>query len=227
MVARLTQRQQEYLKFIRNFTAENQFAPLLKEIAQNFNVESSTANKALKTLQEKGHLYFGRSETLGYYIRLPEWHTSGQRMVEVSNIGFVNQYGMLYEFPTLMGHFPTLRMYPRKGKPFVLRLTADIPHTNLLGGDQLFCERDLTPKQDDICIALIGPGKYFLVQILEIFPKDDKVDETHYTWNPIAYYEDTHDYFMEFAQKQGWILETIPESLIYAAVTWMQRDLVY
>ena len=223
----LTIRFQQYLEFIREYIDQNRCAPTLKEIADHFNVKSSTANKALKELEKKGYLYFGNSPTLGYYIRLPEWHTSGQQMVEVSQIGLVNKYGMLYEFPNTMGHFATLRMNRRNGKLFALQMTAEIPRANLLGGDKLICEKDIPPKPEDICVMMIGPRKYFLVVILEIIPIKYKINETYYTWDPIAYDDRTHDFFMGFAREQGWILETIPESLIYGTVIRMQRDLVY
>ena len=178
MPRELTPRLQKYLEFIREYIARNRSAPMLKEIAQHFDVSSPVAIKALKTLQEKGYLYFGRSKTLGFYIRLPEWHTSGQQMVEVSQMGLVDQYGMLYEFPTHMAHFPMLRLNSQNGKLLVLRMAADIPQANLLGRDQLICERGMTPNVDDICVAMIGPEKYCLVSILDVFPRDDEVDET-------------------------------------------------
>jgi hypothetical protein len=148
-------------------------------------------------------------------------------MVEISQLGLVDKYGMLYEFPTKMGHYATLRISSQNGELFALKVAADIPQADLLGHDQLICERGITPNVDDICIALIGPRKYLLVSILEVFPKEDEAGETHFSWNPIAYNDETNDYFMEFAQEQNWILETIPESLIFATVTWMQRQLAF
>ena len=68
----LTPRLRAYLEFIRDYIAQNKSAPMLKEIAQNFNVKSSTANKALEALKEKGYLHFGRSKGTGFYIRLLE-----------------------------------------------------------------------------------------------------------------------------------------------------------
>ena len=49
----LTDRQQEYLDFIRDYIQENESAPRLDEIAKHFGVTSPTAHKALETLQEK------------------------------------------------------------------------------------------------------------------------------------------------------------------------------
>ena len=52
----LTTLQSNYLEFIRGFIQENQSAPRLDEIAKSFGVSSPTVHKALKALQDKGHI---------------------------------------------------------------------------------------------------------------------------------------------------------------------------
>jgi hypothetical protein len=148
-------------------------------------------------------------------------------MVETSQIGFVNQYGMLYKFPTQMGHFASLRMNSRNGDLFALKIAADIPQADFVVHDQLICERDLSPNVGDICVIPFGGKRYFLVQIIEAIPGDEDGKETQYSWNFIAYNEATHDYFAGIAEEQGWVLEYIPESLILATVTRMQRHPIH
>jgi len=47
----LTDRQREYLEFIREYIRKNESSPRLEEIAEHFHVTSPTAHKTLKALQ--------------------------------------------------------------------------------------------------------------------------------------------------------------------------------
>ena len=52
----LTQRQQEILDFVREFSNQNQMPPTLNEIAEHFNIRSSSAAYHLEALRKKGRL---------------------------------------------------------------------------------------------------------------------------------------------------------------------------
>ena len=52
----LTQRQQEILDFVREFSNQNQMPPTLNEIAEHFNIRSSSAAYHLEALRTKGRL---------------------------------------------------------------------------------------------------------------------------------------------------------------------------
>ena len=52
----LTQRQQEILDFVREFSAQNQMPPTLNEIAAHFDIRCSSAAYHLEALRKKGWL---------------------------------------------------------------------------------------------------------------------------------------------------------------------------
>ncbi len=99
MPQELTDRQQEYLDFIRDYIQENESAPRLDEIARHFGVASPTAHKALETLQDKGYLYFGRDSHTGFYIRLIEFEDTSSGVTEIHFLGDVDQFGIVRNFP--------------------------------------------------------------------------------------------------------------------------------
>ena len=65
----LTERQSDYLGFIRQYIDENLSAPQLSEIANNFDVKPTSAHKMLETLEKKGYITFNRDSYSGFYIR--------------------------------------------------------------------------------------------------------------------------------------------------------------
>ena len=94
----LTERQKEYLEFIRNYIRENETSPRLEEIASYFGVKAPTAHKTLEALQSKGYLYFGRDSISGFFIRLIERAGSAETVIEIPITGKVNRFGELIRF---------------------------------------------------------------------------------------------------------------------------------
>ncbi len=68
----LTDRQRDYLNFIKSYIAQNELSPRLEEVAGHFDVKPPTAHKTLEALQRKGFLIFDRTSTSGFFIRLIE-----------------------------------------------------------------------------------------------------------------------------------------------------------
>jgi Mn-dependent DtxR family transcriptional regulator len=52
----LTEREKEYLAFLRDFIRENENTPQLKDVAGHFAVKLPSAHKVLEALQSKGYL---------------------------------------------------------------------------------------------------------------------------------------------------------------------------
>ena len=171
----LTERQREYLEFLRQYIQENESSPRLEEIAAHFRVKSPTAHKALEALQSKGYLYFGRSKTSGFFIRLIERSGSAERVIEIPIAGKVNEYGEVYDFPQMFGHFPTLLVGAEPGEVFALVVMESIPQASLLPQDLLICDYGKRPQPGDICIIPFGlkASRWFLCQMYSLtFDKD-------------------------------------------------------
>lgn len=243
----LTPRQREYLDFIREYIRKNESSPRLDEIAEHFRVKSPTAHKALEALRSKGYLYFGRDSISGFFIRLIERAGAAEIMIEVPLAGKINRLGELYEFPEKHGHLATLLMGAEPGEVFALWVTEDIPEANMLAHDILICDYGKRPKPGDIAILPFGKqsGRWFLCRIysltldeeldsLEVSNKyqipDDLLDTSpgqRFNWAPIAYYEETEDYFLEEAQKEDVPLRPIPPNFVMATVLRLTRTLAF
>jgi SOS-response transcriptional repressor LexA len=243
----LKPRQREYLEFLRQYIQENESSPRLEEIAVNFGVKSPTAHKTLEALQSKGYLYFGRSSVSGFFIRLIERAGSAETVIEIPIAGKVNRYGEVYDFPQILGHFPTLLVGAEPGEVFALDVMEAIPQASMMAQDLLICDYGKRPQPGNICIIPFGlkAKRWFLCQMYSLtYDKDtpqlimasqypipekllDKDLGQELNWTPLAYDEDTEDYFLKVAQEEDLPLGPIPPELVAATVLRLTRPLAY
>lgn len=243
----LTARQREYLEFLRQYIKQNESSPRLEEIADHFGVKSPTAHKTLETLQSKGYLYFGRDSVSGFFIRLIERAGSTETVIEIPVAGKVNKYGEAYDFPQELGHFPTLLVGAEPEKVFALAVMDDIPQASILAQDLLICDYGKRPQPGDVGIIPFGrkANRYILCQMYSLtFDRDtpqlvmanpypitenllDKDLEQKLNWTPLAYDEETEDYFLELAQEEEVPAGPIPPELVVATVLRLSRALAF
>lgn len=236
----LTDRQREYLEFIRTFIQENESAPRLDQIANQFGVTSPTAHKMLDALHQKGYLYFARDSRSGFYIRLIERAGTAELVTEVMIAGKVDKHGEVLEFPEHHGHFASVLQGANPENIFALYVTEAITQANMMVGDLLIFDHDKWPQPGDICIILFG-DRLFLVQMYsKTFDKDtpsfemsnqypiperwvNKALGQKLNWAPLAYDDGTADYFFDVAEKEDVPIAPIPPDLVLATALRLSR----
>lgn len=239
----LTKRQKEYLEYIREYIAKNECSPRLEELAKHFYVKSPTAHKTLKAIQKKGYLYFGRDSISGFFIRLIERAGSTEIVLEVPTIGKVNKYGEIYKFPKKIGHFASVFSGAKPSEVFALAVMDDIPQSNILSQDLIIFDIGKEPQPGDICIfnwehwLLIRVCSYTFDRNTISFETDlpypipenlKKKDlEQWLNWIPLAYDDDTSDYFQELADREGLPMVPIPPDFVVATALRLTRTLAY
>ena len=211
----LTVRQREVLDFIRRYVADNESSPRLEEIADHFGVTAPTAHNYLKTLQSKGYLYFGRTSTHGFFIRLVERAGSAESIIEIGLAGKFDRYGRLFDFPSRIGHFASVLAGAQPENVFALVAIEDLPQASILANDFIIFDQGKKPQPGDICIAAFGEElllirvhsrtfdrelhSMVMVQQYQI-PEEQFEDERGHMliWHPLAYDDETRDYFDTF-----------------------------
>lgn len=240
----LTSRQREYLEFIRQFIRENESSPRLDEISAHFKVKAPTAHTILEALQSKGYLYFGRDPKSGFLIRLIERAGSAEIVMEVPIAGRAGKYGEVYDFPKELGHFASVFIGASPGNVAALMVTEDIPQASILGGDLIIFDLEKKPQPGDICIGPIGE-RFFLLQIAaktmdrevtsfvtsQWYPIPENLTdpdrEQLLNWYPLAYDENTHDWFTQVAEEQHWPIGPIKPEFILATALRLTRALSF
>jgi SOS-response transcriptional repressor LexA len=217
----LTDRQQEYFDFIRDYIQENESAPRLDEIAGHFGVSSPTAHKALDTLQDKGYLYFGRDSYTGFYIRLFEFEDTFSGVTEIHFLGDVDPFGIVRNFPqkTVHSATPTLRSKPED--LFALHVAGNLPAFNMVPHDVLIMDQGKAPQVGDICLTLIDKH-HVLVQIT-----DEDEQTGRLSWITLDEDDDNNPVIIAIQGSQESFLQSLPRDFIIATALRLTRYLAY
>ncbi|MGB2956523.1 MAG: helix-turn-helix domain-containing protein [Anaerolineales bacterium] len=243
----LTPRQSEYLEFIREYINQNESSPRLEEIAKHLGVKSPTAHKTLKGLMAAGYLYFGRSSTSGFFIRLIERAGTSEVVIEIPIAGKVDRYGELVEFPQNHGHFATVLLGANPGEVFALAAWRDIPEASILTGDLLICDYGKRPQPGDMVVLPFGPEvkRLFLCQVHSLtldqdltnlessnpYPIPEVLINKEYgqklNWIPLAYSEENQPYFELAAKQTEMPMQAIGPELTVATVLRLSRNLAF
>ena len=243
----ITNRQKDYLEFIRGYVKKNESSPRLEEIADHFGVKSPTAHKTLKALMRAGYLYFGRDSFSGFFIRLIERAGSAEQMIEINTVGKVNRFGEVYDFPEKYGHFATVLVGVDPQEVFALAVTEDITEASILAGDLLICDFGKKPQPGDIAIIPFGlkARRWFLARMHSTtFDKDtpqlvmanqypipeeltDKQLGKKLNWAPLAYDEGTEEHLLRIIEDEDVPMAAIPPDLVLATVLRLSRALAF
>ena len=217
----ITNRQKEYLEFIRTFIQENKSAPRMDEIAKHFGVTSPTAHKTLETLQEKGYLHFRRDNVTGFYIRLVEFEEPAIEIAEISVLGDVDQFGIVQKFPKKIGHSltPTLQSNPKD--LFALHIAGNLPEFNLVPHDIIIFDQGKKPKVGDICLTLVNDHR-ILVYITDVDQETDRL-----SWTTLSENDSDNPAYVDFRESQSHYPESLPKEFILATALRLTRYLAY
>ena len=240
----LTDRQKEYLEFIRNYIRENESSPRLEEIADHFGVKPPTAHKVLRTLETKGYLYFRRDSLTGFFIRLIERAGSPESVVEVPVVGKLDRYGEVLDFPEMVGHFASVLVGSQLDEIFALYCTVDIPEASLLENDIIIFDRGKKPQPGDICIGPIG-NRLFLLRVhsktfdrdtpnpllAQDYPIPDDLShpelDQDLNWYPLAHTDESHEYYLQVAEEERWPIKPLSPDLVLATALRLTRVLAF
>jgi SOS-response transcriptional repressor LexA len=240
----LSERQKEVLDFIKNYIRINECSPRLEEIAAHFEIKSPTVHKILESLQSKGFLYFSRDKVSGFYIRLIEGAGTEEKFIEIAITGRIDLHGEVYDFPRELGHFAAVLVGSNPEDVFALFTSANISQANISNQDILIFDIGKKPQPGDICLTYIGE-RLFLVRIAsktydenlfslvtaQPYPVPSELEDPQIrrklNWTPLAYDEGTHDYFLQVAEDQKWVIQPISPDLVLATALRLVRQLAF
>jgi hypothetical protein len=156
----------------------------------------------------------------------------------------VDKYGELFDFPEEIGHFPTLLLGAEPGEVFALVVMEDIPQASLLSQDLIIFDQGKRPQPGDICIAPIGQPLFLIrigsktfdkeidsLEMAQQYPIPEDLSnpelEQRLHWYPLAYNDETKDYFFKIAEEQRWPYVSIPQEFIVATALRLTRILAF
>jgi DNA-binding MarR family transcriptional regulator len=241
----LTERQTEYLEYLKDYMSINEHSPTLKEIAEHFKVRPPTVHKTLRALELKGFLMSRRDSVSGFFIRLAERGGGIEKIINLMIIGKVDKDGFLNEFPGKHGNIEVCLFGVDEMEVFGIQMSEDLPQASLRAGDILICDYGKRPQATDIAVLPFGikAKKFWLCQIfsqtmdkdmpnLEVanpFPIPEELIDLNLgkklTWEPLARDKENEKYFEKLEIKEDTFREALPPELVGATVIKIIRKL--
>jgi hypothetical protein len=240
----LTDRQRDYLEFLKEYIYNNEDTPSLTEIADNFEVSLPVAHKTLQALMDKGYLYFERSSEAGFFVRLIERAGAAENVMEVPIAGTVDQYGEVVFFEEKIGSFPAILPGAKPDSVGALVVTERIAQASMQPNDFIIFDIDKNAQPADIFIGPIGQRLFLLRVGSKTFDKDMTTSEmaqdypipetlSHpeyeqkLNWYPLAYSEKTDKYFVEINDNERWPLIPFSPDWVLGTAIRLTRSLRY
>jgi repressor LexA len=166
MKNKLTDRQEEILIFIQQFTAENGYPPTLREIGKNFQISSTFGVKRhLEALVKKGHINIESNASRGISMirkvqdELTESSFNNESVfIKIPVLGRVAAGLPITAIENMEGSLVVDPMFLKKAEDaFALRIRGDsMINAGINDGDLVIVSPNEQSKNGDIIVAMLN-----------------------------------------------------------------------
>ena len=169
----ITDRQQEVLSFISNFTKDNFFPPTVREISEHFNISIRAVQDHIAALQKKGFITIKPKSSRSIRVMQNEDVESGAFIRRVPVLGTVAAGKPLLSEVNLDGFVNLTEPFVRPGKSyFALRVRGtSMINAGILEGDLAIVEQQETAVNGQIVVAVINDA----ITLKRYFREDGRV----------------------------------------------------
>ena len=152
----LTKRQRQILDFITEFTYDNGFAPSLREIGDHFNLSSpATIHAHVQALKQKGMLKtsFNEARSIEIVPASVDWTAS----LELPLVGLITAGEPIEAVEERDTIAVPSDFVTDSANSYVLRVKGEsMIEEGILDGDYVIVERNPSPQNDDVVVALLN-----------------------------------------------------------------------
>jgi repressor LexA len=152
----LTKRQREILDFITEFTADNGYAPSLREIGEHFNLSSpATIHAHIQSLKQKGMLKtsFNEARSIEIIPANVNWVAS----LELPLVGLITAGEPIEAVEEKDTIAVPADFVTDSANSYVLRVKGEsMIEEGILDGDYVIVERNPSPQNGDVVVALLN-----------------------------------------------------------------------
>ncbi len=152
----LTKRQREILDFINDFMESNGFAPSIREIGDHFKLSSpATVHVHIENLKKKGFLKTGFNEARS--IELLHIKNNFAQAIELPLAGLITAGAPIEAVEQLETIAVPADFVRDKVNSYVLQVKGEsMIEEGILSGDYVIVERNPSPKNGDVVVALLN-----------------------------------------------------------------------
>lgn len=152
----LTKRQRQILDFITDFYNEHGYAPSLREIGEHFNLSSpATIHAHIQSLKQKGMLKtsFNQARSIEIIPASVNWTAS----LELPLAGLITAGEPIEAIEEKESIAVPVDFVTNSANSYVLKVKGEsMIEDGILDGDYVIVERNPSPKNGDIVVALLN-----------------------------------------------------------------------
>ena len=151
----LTKRQRQILDFISDFLNQNGYAPSLREIGEHFNLSSpATVHAHVENLKQKGFLKSAYNEARS--IELNQIKVNWSQAIELPLAGLITAGEPIEAVEEKESIAVPADFVSDKINSYVLKVKGEsMIEDGILSGDYVIVERDPSPRNGDVVVALL------------------------------------------------------------------------
>ncbi|MCR5815414.1 MAG: transcriptional repressor LexA [Ruminococcus sp.] len=152
---RITEKERKVFEFIKNYVDENNFAPTVREIQEEFGLKStSTAHRYIITLSEKGLLE--RENNCNRAIRIAGY----KKATSIPVVGTVTAGQPITAIETVEGYLTMSLEKKFSGKLFALKVRGEsMINIGIFDGDTVIVEQTEVASNGDVVVALVNDNE--------------------------------------------------------------------
>ena len=157
---KITAKQEEILKLIRDNILKRGFPPTVREIGEAVNLKSSSSVHAhLDTLEKKGYIRRDPSKPRAIEILDESYAMTRREMVNVPMVGRVAAGEPILATENIEDYFPVPAEFMPKEQSFMLKVKGEsMVNAGILNGDQVLVRQTNAARNGDIVVAMIEDG---------------------------------------------------------------------
>jgi repressor LexA len=192
-MSNLTQKQQDFLDYLKERLERGNRIPSLREIAADLGISHTAVNQYLKALEDKGHVKRDGRYSRNILLLNRARETAGpQRWREVPIIGRIAAGLPMYAQQEWDGTIVLDADVYRGQNLFALRIKGDsMVNAGILDGDLAICEPRQFARNGEIVVALLHGEEatvkrfYLKGDQIELRPENDQYESRYYDFGDI------------------------------------------
>ena len=162
----LTKRQREILDFITDFVDQNKYSPSLREIGDHFNLTSpATVHAHIDNLINKGFLKKSFNEARSIELAIVE--SVWSQAIELPLVGLITAGVPIEAIEEKETIAVPSDFVSDNANSYVLRVKGEsMIEEGILDGDYVIIERNPSPQNGDVVVALLNNAYVTLKKVL-------------------------------------------------------------
>lgn len=154
---KITEKQQEILKYIKSQILNKGYPPAVREICEAVHLKStSSVHSHLEALEKNGYIRRDPTKPRAIEIVDDSFNLSRREIVNIPVIGTVTAGQPILAVENIEGYFPLLSEDMPHGETFMLKVKGEsMINAGIFDGDQIIVQKQPVAENGDIIVALI------------------------------------------------------------------------